>query len=69
MKKSRRTAASHAKDMVRIREDKAARGECRQCPSPAAICPKTGRTLKSCQGHLDADAKRVLARRKVPRVR
>lgn len=50
--------------MADIRARKRFERECRQCPKPAHVDPETGRVYDSCKKHLDADRKRVGARKK-----
>ena len=49
--------AQHAAYMAKVRAEKKARQECRQCTEPAARA-LDGRVMSMCDKHLDDDQKR-----------
>jgi len=50
------TRSARAVKTAKIREEKRARRECRQCTKPAVV--KNGKLLAMCQRHLDQDSER-----------
>jgi ribosomal protein L37AE/L43A len=50
------TRSARAIKTAKIREQKRARRECRQCTKPAVV--KNGKQLAMCQHHLDQDSER-----------
>jgi hypothetical protein len=50
------TRSARAIKTAKIREQKRARRECRQCSKPAVV--KNGKLLAMCQHHLDQDSER-----------
>jgi hypothetical protein len=56
--------AAHAAAQQKTRAAKRERGECRQCPKPAARAID-GRVMSMCDEHLDADQKRTRGNRPI----